>query len=111
MVAEATLVKAMEDHRNEFAVIVAGYEDEMSEFIESNPGLRSRFPKTIHFPDYTDDELVAIFRSMNGYSEFRIGGTGARSAIPPMVEQVHTITCAPATPRQSGRALSGELGG
>ena len=58
------LVKRMEDHRKDLVVIVAGYPAEMDLFIESNPGLRSRFPKSIHFPDYTSDELVAIFTSM-----------------------------------------------
>jgi len=58
------LVKRMEDHRDDLVVIVAGYPAEMEMFIESNPGLRSRFPKRVHFPDYTSDELVAIFRSM-----------------------------------------------
>src|SRR5262249_3511934 len=58
--AIATLVKAMEDHRDELVLIVAGYTDEMAEFIDSNPGLSSRFRATIEFPDYTDDELVAI---------------------------------------------------
>ncbi|HEX2038943.1 MAG TPA: AAA family ATPase [Acidimicrobiales bacterium] len=62
--AIATLVKLMEDHRHDLVVIAAGYPDEMRELIESNPGLRSRFPKTIAFPDYTDEELLAIFRSM-----------------------------------------------
>jgi Cdc6-like AAA superfamily ATPase len=62
--AIATLVKLMEDHRHDLVVIVAGYPDEMHELIESNPGLRSRFPKTIAFPDYTDEELLAIFRTM-----------------------------------------------
>jgi Cdc6-like AAA superfamily ATPase len=62
--AIATLVKAMEDHRNEFAVIVAGYEEEMAEFIGSNPGLRSRFKTYIAFPDYTAAELARIFEDM-----------------------------------------------
>ncbi|HET7231106.1 MAG TPA: AAA family ATPase [Longimicrobium sp.] len=62
--AIATLVKAMEDHRNEFAVIVAGYQEEMTEFIESNPGLRSRFKTYIGFPDYTPAELTEIFDRM-----------------------------------------------
>jgi Holliday junction resolvasome RuvABC ATP-dependent DNA helicase subunit len=61
--AIATLVKAMEDHRHDFAVIAAGYGDEMADFIESNPGLRSRFKTYIHFPDYTPSELTAIFAS------------------------------------------------
>ncbi|MDP9440611.1 MAG: hypothetical protein M3P34_00190, partial [Actinomycetota bacterium] len=62
--ATDTLVKLMEDHRDDIVVVAAGYPDEMHEFVESNPGLRSRFPKTIHFPDYTTDELVSIFESM-----------------------------------------------
>jgi hypothetical protein len=56
-----TLVKLIEDHREEVVVVAAGYPDEMAEFIESNPGLRSRFPKTIAFPDYTNEELLEIF--------------------------------------------------
>jgi len=59
--AIATLVKAMEDHRDELAIIVAGYGDEMEVFIESNPGLRSRFKTYIDFPDYTAGELLQIF--------------------------------------------------
>jgi stage V sporulation protein K len=62
--AIATLVKAMEDLRNEFAVIVAGYEEEMTEFIGSNPGLRSRFKTRIAFPDYSPTELTEIFARM-----------------------------------------------
>ncbi|HEX5715572.1 MAG TPA: AAA family ATPase, partial [Thermoanaerobaculia bacterium] len=62
--AIATLVKAMEDHRHQFAVIVAGYEDEMSYFIGSNPGLRSRFKTYIAFPDYKSAELSEIFQRM-----------------------------------------------
>lgn len=56
-----TILKAMEDHRDEFIVIVAGYTDLMKEFIESNPGLKSRFNKFFEFPDYTVDELQQIF--------------------------------------------------
>lgn len=60
--AIATLVKAMEDHRHELALIVAGYADEMAAFVDSNPGLRSRLETFIHFPDYTPAELLRIFR-------------------------------------------------
>ena len=56
-----TLLKAMEDHRKDLVVIVAGYTKPMEKFIESNPGLKSRFNKYIEFPDYTIDELMEIF--------------------------------------------------
>ena len=59
--AVATLLKLMEDHRGEFMVIVAGYPDLMKEFIDSNPGLQSRFRKYIEFPDYNAEELMAVF--------------------------------------------------
>jgi len=55
-----TLVKGMEDYRENFILILAGYEDEMDWFIESNPGLRSRFPIHISFPDYSTHELFSI---------------------------------------------------
>ncbi len=56
-----TILKAMEDNRDDFVVIVAGYTGPMEKFINSNPGLKSRFNKYIEFPDYTTDELEAIF--------------------------------------------------
>ena len=51
-------------------MIVAGYSEPMAAFVESNPGLASRFPTTIHFPDYRDDELVAIFRELCRAADF-----------------------------------------
>lgn len=59
-----TLVKLMEDHRHDTVVIAAGYPDEMDAFVDANPGLRSRMPRTVDFPDYTDDELMLIFTRM-----------------------------------------------
>ncbi len=58
------LVQFMEDHRHEMAVIVAGYPDDMDRFIESNPGLKSRFTARVHFEDFSPDELVEIFMSL-----------------------------------------------
>ena len=65
-----TLVKFMEDHRDELAIVAAGYTAEMAEFIDANPGLKSRFTRTISFPDYTDDELVAIFLGLGERSRY-----------------------------------------
>ncbi len=59
-----TLLKRLEDDRGKFVCIVAGYTDEMHDFIDSNPGLKSRFTQTIHFDDYNADELTQIFLNM-----------------------------------------------
>lgn len=59
-----TLVKEMEDNRNKFILILAGYKHEMEYFLNTNPGLRSRFPIQIDFPDYTIDELLQIAEVM-----------------------------------------------
>ena len=74
-----TIVKLMEDRRDRLVLIVAGYPEEMTSFIQANPGLRSRFPKTIHFPDYTDDELVAIFRSMAERNHYGVANDAAEA--------------------------------
>ncbi|OQY40668.1 MAG: hypothetical protein B6229_01085, partial [Spirochaetaceae bacterium 4572_7] len=65
-----TILKRMEDDRGKFIVMAAGYKDEMERFINSNPGLKSRFNRYIHFPDYTPKELAGIFKviaSKQGY--------------------------------------------
>lgn len=67
-----TILKAMEDLREDFVVIVAGYTELMKEFIGSNPGLKSRFNKYIEFPDYTADELVKIFYTMTEKYNYRL---------------------------------------
>lgn len=59
-----TLVKAMEDQKNQFILILAGYSDEMDFFLSSNPGLPSRFPIQMDFPDYTIDQLIQIAEGM-----------------------------------------------
>ncbi|CAB4700982.1 MAG: AAA family ATPase [Actinobacteria bacterium] len=68
-----TLVKEMEDRRNDLVVIVAGYPEPMQVFIAQNPGLESRFRTTIDFADYTDDELVAIFARLAGGADYDAG--------------------------------------
>ena len=57
-----TILKAMEDHRDDLVVIVAGYDGLMEDFIHSNPGLESRFNRYLHFDDYTTDEMMDIFK-------------------------------------------------
>jgi AAA+ superfamily predicted ATPase len=78
-----TIVKFMEDHRDDLAVIAAGYPAEMAELIDANPGLKSRFTRTIHFPDYTTAELVAIFSSMCETHRYRLddGATDRLTAL------------------------------
>ena len=65
-----TLLKRMEDNRDNLIVIVAGYTELMEEFVNSNPGLKSRFNKNIFFKDYTGNELYKIFESMCKKQEY-----------------------------------------
>ncbi|WAL66515.1 right-handed parallel beta-helix repeat-containing protein [Amycolatopsis cynarae] len=67
-----TLVKLMEDHRDDVVVIAAGYSAEMREFLESNPGMESRFSRTIEFDNYTAEELVTIVRAQCAKHDYRL---------------------------------------
>lgn len=67
-----TLVKLMEDHREDVVVIAAGYSADMATFLASNPGLESRFSRTIEFANYTADELVTIVQSQCGRHDYRL---------------------------------------
>jgi SpoVK/Ycf46/Vps4 family AAA+-type ATPase len=75
-----TLLKRMEDHRHRLVVIVAGYPRLMRRFLESNPGLRSRFSREIDFPDYSTDELVQIFARFAGDADYTLGD-GTENAV------------------------------
>lgn len=70
--AIATLLKRLEDNRDRLVVILAGYTDEIREFIESNPGLQSRFNRYIHFNDYSTEELMDVFKYNLKRSRYKI---------------------------------------
>jgi stage V sporulation protein K len=78
--AVETLLKRMEDHRHRLVVIVAGYPRLMHGFLDSNPGLRSRFAREIWFPDYSTEELVAIATRFAADNEYRLA-PGAEEAL------------------------------
>lgn len=75
-----TLLVEMENHRDDLAVIVAGYPEPMKEFLASNPGLKSRFNKFIDFPDYTPEELFDIFAGMAEKSGYKLSDEAAAKA-------------------------------
>ncbi len=66
----------MEDYRDDLIVIVAGYPDLMEDFIEANPGLKSRFNKTIEFPDYDAEDLYTIFKYMSKEQDYDLSDAG-----------------------------------
>jgi SpoVK/Ycf46/Vps4 family AAA+-type ATPase len=75
-----TIVKLVEDRRDRLVVILAGYPDEMDALVAANPGMRSRFPKTIHFPDYSDDDLLAIVETLGAQGRYVLDDEG-RAAV------------------------------
>lgn len=80
------LVKGMEDHRENLILILAGYQDEMDWFIESNPGLRSRFPVHLSFPDYSSQELLDIADLMLKKKQYELS-SGARDELRFVIEK------------------------
>jgi SpoVK/Ycf46/Vps4 family AAA+-type ATPase len=83
-----TLLKAMEDHRDDLIVIVAGYPDLMEEFLNSNPGLRSRFNKYIFFADYTPEELMQILEANCKKQQYKMTDAAKASATRYFTEKV-----------------------
>jgi hypothetical protein len=75
------VVKNVEDRRDSMVVILAGYPKEMAELVATNPGFQSRFPKTITFPDYTDEELVAILGLISGGGTYHLTEEAEEAAI------------------------------
>lgn len=83
-----TLLKRLEDDRGKFICIVAGYTDQMHDFIDTNPGLKSRFTQTIHFDDYTPDELTEIFINLAKGKNFTVDDA-TREAVHRQFEQLY----------------------
>jgi len=83
-----TLLKRLEDDRGKFICIVAGYTDQMHDFIDTNPGLKSRFTQTIHFDDYTPTELTEIFLNLAKDKNFTVD-EDTKAAILRQFEQLY----------------------
>ena len=76
-----TILKAMEDHRDDLIVIVAGYTGPMEQFLSSNPGLESRFNKYFFFPDYNGEQLMAIFRKQCEKNSYVLSEEAEKAAV------------------------------
>jgi hypothetical protein len=85
-----TLLKMMEDHRDDLVVIVAGYTGKMRDFLDSNPGLRSRFNKHVHFDDYGVEQLVHIFKGFCNKADFKL----SEGAEPQLTAVFNVLTAA-----------------
>ena len=76
-----TMVKLVEDRRDSVVVVLAGYPDEMADLVEANPGMKSRFPRTIRFEDYDDDELLKIFSLISESQEYHLDESGEEAVL------------------------------
>ena len=88
--AIATLLKRMEDERDRLIVVLAGYSEEMKHFIESNPGLQSRFTRYLHFDDYSAEELFTIFTNMAVSNDYKLSHE-AISKLKQILEKIITV--------------------
>ncbi|MCL4119897.1 UNVERIFIED_CONTAM: hypothetical protein GTU68_002434 [Idotea baltica] len=86
-----TLIKLMEDHKDDLVVIVAGYTGPMKKFIDSNPGLRSRFNKYINFKDYTVQELLDIFKLFVRMDEFELADKKTEARVKAIIKAQHAV--------------------
>jgi hypothetical protein len=75
------IVKLVEDRRDRLVVILAGYPEEMAALVDANPGMRSRFPRTIHFPDYSNEELLAIFEAIGAEGRYQLDDAASRAVL------------------------------
>ena len=76
-----TMVKLVEDRRDSVVVVLAGYPNEMADLVEANPGMKSRFPRTIQFNDYNDEELLKIFSLISASTEYHLDDTGEQAVL------------------------------
>jgi hypothetical protein len=75
------IVKLVEDRRDRLVVILAGYPEQMAALVDANPGMRSRFPRTIHFPDYSNEELLAIFEAIGAEGRYQLDDAGREAVL------------------------------
>lgn len=90
-----TLVKAMEDAKDQFVLILAGYPEEMERFLDANPGLASRLPLHLRFPDYSTRDLLAIAEQMVTARQYTLA-SGAREALYGILLRLHSQAGEPA---------------
>lgn len=100
-----TLVKAIEDNRDDLIVILAGYSNEMQTFLESNSGLKSRFPNIIDFPDYTGEELLAIGKLTAKSKGYKID----EAAEPALLSYFNMVQATRAMDAGNGRLVRNKL--